>query len=151
MKRENPFRKARERACLTQERAAEKLDFSLRSLQAYEAGVTMPPFDRAVQMSRVYQCSLYEFVQLPWPKEKTLYQYEPVRVRSIHPQRPILYGIAVREVVDGCAASFTVVPNLSADGELVRRFAERCTQEQPAPERLPGLLRAAFPTLEQAP
>ena len=127
----------------------EQLEFSLRSLQAYESGDTMPPFDRAVQMSRVYQCDLYELAQLPSPKERAMYLYEPVRIHSIRPQKPILYGLAVREIVAGCATSFTVVPNLSSDQELVRRLAAQCTREQTDPEHLPEVLRAAFPKLEQ--
>ena len=99
-KLQNPFRRARQRASLTQEKAVEQLEFSLRSLQAYESGDTMPPFDRAVQMSRVYQCDLYELAQLPSPKERAMYLYEPVRIHSIRPQKPILYGLAVREIVE---------------------------------------------------
>lgn len=148
-KLQNPFRRARQRASLTQEKAVEQLEFSLRSLQAYESGDTMPPFDRAVQMSRVYQCNLYELAQLPSPKERAMYLYEPVRIHSIRPQKPILYGLAVREIVAGCATSFTVVPNLSSDQELVRRLAAQCTREQTDPEHLPEVLRAAFPKLEQ--
>ena len=144
-KPQNSFREARQRASLTQEKAAERLDFSLWSLQAYESGDTIPPFDRAIQMAQVYQCSLYELAQLPWPKEKTMYLYEPVRIRGIHPQGPILYGLAVREIRSGGMSSFTVVPNISADQELVRRLAERCTREQILPERLPEVLCAAFP------
>ena len=48
-------------------------------------------------------------------------------------------------------SSFTVVPNISADQELVRRLAERCTREQILPERLPEVLCAAFPELKQPP
>lgn len=150
-KPQNSFREARQRASLTQEKAAERLDFSLRSLQAYESGDTIPPFDRAIQMAQVYQCSLYELAQLPWPKEKTMYLYEPVRIRGIHPQGPILYGLAVREIRSGGMSSFTVVPNISADQELVRRLAERCTREQILPERLPEVLCATFPELKQPP
>lgn len=150
-KPQNLFREARQRASLTQEKAAERLDFSLRSLQAYESGDTIPPFDRAIQMAQVYQCSLYELAQLPWPKEKTMYLYEPVRIRGIYPQGPILYGLAVREIRSGGMSSFTVVPNISADQELVRRLAERCTREQILPERLPEVLCATFPELKQPP
>ena len=147
-KLQNPFRRARQRASLTQEKAVEQLEFSLRSLQAYESGDTMPPFDRAIQMSQVYQCDLYELAQLPSPKERAMYLYEPVRIRSICPQKHVLYGLAVREIVAGCAVSFTVVPNISPDQEPVRRLAERCTREQTDPEHLPEVLRAAFPKLE---
>lgn len=80
-----------------------------------------------------------------------MYLYEPVRIRGIHPQGPILYGLAVREIRSGGMSSFTVVPNISADQELVRRLAERCTREQILPERLPEVLCATFPELKQPP
>ena len=150
-KRNNPFREARQRAGLTQEEAAERLDLSLRSLQSYESGDTIPPFDRVIRMAQVYQCSLYELARLSWPEERAMYLYEPVRIRSIRPQERILYGLAVREIGAGGVSSFAVVPNISPDQELVRRLADRLTWEQADPECLPEMLCTAFPELGPPP
>ncbi len=50
----NIYKSARMSAGLTQERAAELLDISVESLRAYETGIRIPPTDKLVLMSEIY-------------------------------------------------------------------------------------------------
>lgn len=54
----NIYQNARKAAGLTQERAAELLGLSLRSLADYEAGLRLPPNDVADRMVTVYNSQL---------------------------------------------------------------------------------------------
>lgn len=54
----NIYRSARKIAGLTQERAAELLGLSVRSLADYETGVRIPPNDAVKQMVMVYNSQL---------------------------------------------------------------------------------------------
>ena len=54
----NIYQNARKIAGLTQERAAELLDLSVRSLADYEAGLRLPPNDVADRMVTVYNSQL---------------------------------------------------------------------------------------------
>ena len=58
---ENLYRKARKAAGMTQEEAVEYLPFSLRSMQAYEAGKASPKYENVVAMAKVYGCSIDAF------------------------------------------------------------------------------------------
>ena len=60
----NIYQSARKIAGLTQERAAELLGLSVRSLADYEAGLRLPPNDVADQMVTVYNSQLLEVQHL---------------------------------------------------------------------------------------
>lgn len=53
---ENIYKNARVSAGLTQEKAAELLDYSPRSLGAYETGETRPSDDTVDKMIQIYNC-----------------------------------------------------------------------------------------------
>jgi len=57
------FKRERELAHFTQTQVAERLGISLRSLQAYEEGAYVPPFDRAVKLADLYGCSVAAFAE----------------------------------------------------------------------------------------
>lgn len=61
-RRETTFKRERLKAQLTQEQASERLDISLRSLQAYEEGECSPSFENAVKMAKLYGCKLDDFI-----------------------------------------------------------------------------------------
>lgn len=54
----NIYQRARKIAGFTQERAAEMLDLSVRSLADYETGLRLPPYDVADRMVTVYNSQL---------------------------------------------------------------------------------------------
>lgn len=54
---ENPIQRARVKAGFTQEQAIEHLPFTLRTLQAYEAGDAEPKYSAVRQMALLYGCS----------------------------------------------------------------------------------------------
>ena len=56
------FKRERQKARLTQEQASERLNISLRSLQAYEEGEYSPSFENAVKMAKLYGCELNDFI-----------------------------------------------------------------------------------------
>lgn len=60
----NIYQSARKIAGLTQERAAELLGLSVRSLADYEAGLRLPPNDVADRMVTVYNSQLLEVQHL---------------------------------------------------------------------------------------
>lgn len=145
---QNPYKLARQKAGLTQEAAAERLGFSLRSLQAYESGETDPPFGRVIQMSLVYQCDLYDFVQIHPPERANEYLYEAVRIQGVRTGSTGFYGIAVRKLEGVRNVLFTVIPNVSANEELVRKFTQWCTWNQMKPDDLPDAICRTFPEAE---
>ena len=58
------FRKARKEKPLTQEKAAEILNISVRSLQLIEVGARVPKLDVALRMAKLYKISLYKMIDL---------------------------------------------------------------------------------------
>ena len=58
--RENPLQRFRIKAGLSQEKAAETLGCSTRSLQRYESGRSDPPIYILQRMTSVYNCGLLE-------------------------------------------------------------------------------------------
>lgn len=61
MYEKNIYKRAREAAGLTQERAAEKLGISVESIKAYERYARLPPFDVVDGM-----CIIYDFIPLAY-------------------------------------------------------------------------------------
>ena len=53
---ENPFQKARIKAGISQEKAADRLPCGLRTLQRYEAGETQPDEHTRRRMMDCYKC-----------------------------------------------------------------------------------------------
>ena len=58
----SPFWRERRLAGLSQEKAAERLGISTRTLQKYERGKAQPRFDMVVRMAEIYGCDLYAFL-----------------------------------------------------------------------------------------
>ena len=58
---ENLFQQAREKAGYTQLTASEALPLVLRTLQLYEAGTSVPPFDIVCRMADLYHCTTDDF------------------------------------------------------------------------------------------
>ena len=81
----SPFRRERRLAGLSQEKAAERLGISTRTLQKYERGKAQPRFDMVVRMAEIYGCDLYAFLCSRRAGGMTGYRYAPVRVRSFRP------------------------------------------------------------------
>lgn len=68
---DNPFQKARLKAGLSQERAAEKLSCAPRSVQRYEAGKTTPSYAVLRGMMDCYKCEAANlFADLPRPVQE---------------------------------------------------------------------------------
>lgn len=61
---ENIYKLARKSAELTQEKAAELLNVSLRSLADYEGGKTIPPDDIVCSMAKVYKTDWLGYLHL---------------------------------------------------------------------------------------
>ena len=57
------FKRERQKARLTQEQASERLNISLRSLQAYEKGESTPSLAKAVKMARLYGCKVDDLTE----------------------------------------------------------------------------------------
>lgn len=134
-----------------QEKAAERLGISTRTLQKYERGKAQPRFDMVVRMAEIYGCDLYAFLCSRRAGGMTGYRYAPVRVRSFRPDCSCVYGILVRKLEGERTVALTVIPGLSPDKEAVHRFAEWCGREQLDPARLPEAIRAAFPDTVKTP
>lgn len=147
----SPFWRERRLAGLSQEKAAERLGISTRTLQKYERGKAQPRFDMVVRMAEIYGCDLYAFHCHRGAGGMTGYRYAPVRVRSFRPDCSCVYGILVRKLEGERTVALTVIPGLSPDKEAVRRFAEWCGREQLDPARLPEAIRAAFPDTVKTP
>lgn len=94
----NPFRRERRLAGLSQEKAAELLGISTRTLQKYERGKARPRFDMVVRMAEIYGCDLYAFLCSRRAGGMTGYRYAAVRVRSFRPDCSCAYGILVRKL-----------------------------------------------------
>lgn len=147
----SPFWRERRLAGLSQEKAAERLGISTRTLQKYERGKAQPRFDMVVRMAEIYGCDLYAFLCSRRAGGMTGYRYAPVRVRSFRPDCSCVYGILVRKLEGERTVALTVIPGLSPDKEAVHRFAEWCGREQLDPARLPEAIRAAFPDTVKTP
>ena len=125
----SPFWRERRLAGLSQEKAAERLGISTRTLQKYERGKAQPRFDMVVRMAEIYGCDLYAFLCSRRAGGMTGYRYAPVRVRSFRPDCSCVYGILVRKLEGERTVALTVIPGLSPDKEAVHRFAEWCGRE----------------------
>lgn len=79
----SPFWRERRLAGLSQEKAAERLGISTRTLQKYERGKAQPRFDMVVRMAEIYGCDLYAFLCSRRAGGMTGYRYAPVRVRQL--------------------------------------------------------------------
>lgn len=97
----SPFWRERRLAGLSQEKAAERLGISTRTLQKYERGKAQPRFDMVVRMAEIYGCDLYAFLCSRRAGGMTGYRYAPVRVRSFRPDCSCVYGILVRKLGGG--------------------------------------------------
>lgn len=75
----SPFWRERRLAGLSQEKAAERLGISTRTLQKYERGKAQPRFDMVVRMAEIYGCDLYAFLCSRRAGGMTGYRYAPVR------------------------------------------------------------------------
>lgn len=60
---ETSFKRERKKTDFTQEQVVETLGIPLRSLQAYEEGEYPPPFDRAVELAKLYGCGVAAFAE----------------------------------------------------------------------------------------
>ena len=147
----SPFWRERRLEGLSQEKAAERLGISTRTLQKYERGKAQPRFDMVVRMAEIYGCDLYAFLCSRRAGGMTGYRYAPVRVRSFRPDCSCVYGILVRKLEGERTVALTVIPGLSPDKEAVHRFAEWCGREQLDPAHLPEAIRAAFPDTVKTP
>ena len=147
----SPFWRERRLAGVSQEKAAERLGISTRTLQKYERGKAQPRFDMVVRMAEIYGWDLYAFLCSRRAGGMTGYRYVPVRVRSFRPDCSCVYGILVRKLEGERTVALTVIPGLSPDKEAVHRFAEWCGREQLAPAHLPEAIRAAFPDTVKTP
>lgn len=56
-----PYQRKRKEAKLSQEKAAERLDISSRTIQFIEAGMREPKISTAFAMADLYGCSIEEF------------------------------------------------------------------------------------------
>ena len=55
---ENPLQRARRKANISQEEAADKLSCDTRTLQRYEAGRQQPKLDTIKKMAKLYECEI---------------------------------------------------------------------------------------------
>ncbi len=141
------YRTERERAGLSQEKAAELIGISVRTLQCYEAGEAEPKLSTADRIAAIYGCTVHALICRPRKGGILMYRYTSVRIRvlGMGAEHPYTCGILIQELEEGHIVETSFIPHVSQDEAAVRRFAERCTREQLAPAKLLEALEAAFP------
>lgn len=147
----SPYRRERERAGLSQEKAAELIGVSTRTLQSYEAGEAEPKLSTAIRIAEVYGCTVYALTCQTWKGGSLMYQYSPIWIRILGsgPEGGHTCGIVIRELEAGQMVGTSLIPHVSSDEAAVRRFAERCTREQLEPAQMLAALETAFPDSEK--
>lgn len=77
------YRTERERAGLSQEKAAELIGISVRTLQCYEAGEAEPKLSTADRIAAIYGCTVHALICRPWKGGILMYRYTSVRIRVL--------------------------------------------------------------------
>jgi DNA-binding XRE family transcriptional regulator len=123
-KTESGYRRCRKAAAFTQERAAEALGVSVRSLQCYETGETKTPDDIAVSMADLYHAPM-----LVW------YHFQHTTVLST-----VLPEITPTDSLSGMA--FQLVAAEYMLGKATRRLTAILADGEVSAEETPDFERA---------